>query len=66
MKKILKQYNDLKDEIKDLKKNRKLSNLQVHHDSVTGLIQFPYEPRIFKIEAYNIQDLDRVNRLKKN
>lgn len=66
MKNLLKQYNDLKAEIKDLEKRiERLSNLQVHHDSVTGSNpNFPYEPRIFKIEGYNIQDLDRINRLK--
>lgn len=66
MKNLLKQYNDLKAEIRDLEKRiEKLSNLQVESDTVTGSNpEFPYEPRTFRIEGYNIRDLDRINKLK--
>ncbi len=66
MKDLLRQYNDLKEEIKDLEKRIKnLENYKVEHDKVTGSNPyFPYQPRSFTIEGYNIQDIDKVNRLK--
>lgn len=67
VKKLLTQYNSLIREIKDLEKRiKKLENFKVEHDKVTGSnSEFPYQPRSFTIEGYNIQDVDRVNRLKK-
>ncbi len=63
---LLKQYTDLQSEIKDLEKRiKKLENFKVEHDIVTGSNnEFPYQPRSFKIEGYNIQDVDRANELK--
>lgn len=63
---LLKQYNSLKNEIKDLEKRiDKLSNFKVEHDIVTGSnSEFPYQPRSFTIEGYNIQDIDRLNKVK--
>lgn len=65
-KKLLTQYTDLQAEIKDLEKRiDKLSNFKVEHDIVTGSNnEFPYQPRSFKIEGYNIQDVDRLNKVK--
>jgi len=65
-KKLLTQYTDLQAEIKDLEKRiERLSNFKVEHDTVTGSEnEFPYIKRSFKIEGYNIQDIDRLNELK--
>lgn len=65
-KKLLTQYTDLQQEIKDLEKRiERLSNFKVEHDVVTGSnSEFPYQPRSFKIEGYNIQEVDRLNKLK--
>lgn len=65
-KKLLSQYIDLQQEIKDLEKRiERLSNFKVEHDVVTGSnSEFPYQPRSFKIEGYNIQDIDKLNELK--
>ena len=65
-KKLLKQYTDLQEEIKDLEKRiKKLENFKVEHDKVTGSnSEFPYQPRSFTIEGYNIQDVDRLNKVK--
>lgn len=65
-KKLLTQYTDLQEEIKDLEKRiKKLENFKVEHDKVTGSNnEFPYQPRSFTIEGYNIQDVDRANELK--
>lgn len=65
-KKLLTQYTDLQQEIKDLEKRiDKLSNFKVEHDKVTGSnSEFPYQPRSFTIEGYNIQDIDRLNKVK--
>jgi DNA-directed RNA polymerase specialized sigma24 family protein len=65
-KKLLTQYTDLQAEIKDLEKRiKKLENFKVEHDKVTGSEnEFPYIKRSFKIEGYNIQDIDRLNELK--
>lgn len=65
-KKLLKQYTDLQAEIKDLEKRiDKLSNFKVEHDKVTGSnSEFPYQPRSFTIEGYNIQSVDRLNETK--
>lgn len=65
-KKLLTQYTDLQQEIKDLEKRiDKLSNFKVEHDKVTGSnSEFPYQPRSFTIEGYNIQDVDRLNKVK--
>jgi vacuolar-type H+-ATPase subunit I/STV1 len=65
-KKLLTQYTDLQAEIKDLEKRiDKLSNFKVEHDKVTGSnSEFPYQPRSFTIEGYNIQDVDRLNTVK--
>ena len=64
---LLKQYADLQAEIKDLEKRiKKLEKFKVEHDKVTGSnSEFPYQPRSFTIEGYNIQDVDKVNKLKK-
>lgn len=64
---LLKQHTDLKREIKELeKKIDKLSNLKIEHDKVTGSNrEFPYQPMSFNIEGYNIQDVDRLNELKR-
>lgn len=66
IKKLLTQYTDLQAEIKDLEKRiKKLENFKVEHDKVVGSdSEFPYHPRSFKIEGYNIQDVDRLNKLK--
>ena len=66
-KKLLTQYTDLQAEIKDLEKRiDKLSNFKVEHDKVTGSdSEFPYIKRSFTIEGYNIQNIDRLNELKK-
>ena len=65
-KKLLTQYTDLQAEIKDLEKRiKKLENFKVEHDKVTGSnSEFPYQPRSFTIEGYNIQDVDRLNKVK--
>jgi len=65
-KKLLTQYTDLQEEIKDLEKRiKKLENFKVEHDKVTGSNnEFPYQPRSFTIEGYNIQDIDRLNTVK--
>lgn len=64
MKRLLNQYTSLKKEIKDLKvKIKELENYKVEHDIVSGSnSEFPYQPKNFKIEGYNIRDVDRVNR----
>lgn len=63
---LLKQYTDLQSEIKDLEKRiKKLENFKVEHDKVTGSnSEFPYQPRSFTIEGYNIQDVNRLNKVK--
>ena len=63
---LLKQYSSLIKEIKDLEKRiKKLENFKVEHDKVVGSdSEFPYRPRSFKIEGYNIRDIDRLNKLK--
>ena len=65
IKKLLTQYTNLQAEIKDLEKRiKKLENFKVEHDKVVGSdSEFPYHPRSFKIEGYNIQDVDRLNKL---
>ena len=65
-KKLLTQYTNLQAEIKDLEKRiDKLNNFKIEHDKVVGSdSEFPYHPRSFKIEGYNIQDVDRLNKLK--
>lgn len=65
-KKLLTQYTDLQAEIKDLEKRiKKLENFKVEHDIVTGSnSEFPYQPRSFTIEGYNIQDVNRLNTVK--
>lgn len=66
IKKLLTQYTDLQAEIKDLEKRiDKLNNFKIEHDKVVGSdSEFPYHLRSFKIEGYNIQDIDRLNKLK--
>ena len=66
IKNLLKQYKDLKEEIKDLEKRiKKLEDFKVEHDKVTGSNPyFPYQARSFTIEGYNIQDIDRLNKVK--
>lgn len=66
IKKLLIQYTDLQAEIKDLEKRiKKLENFKIEHDKVVGSDnEFPYRARSFKIEGYNIQDVDRLNKLK--
>ena len=66
MKDILKQYNSLIDEIKELEKDiEQMQNFKVEHDKVTGSNnEFPYQPRSFTIEGYNIQDVDKLNKKK--
>ncbi len=66
MKDILKQYNDLQDEIKDLEKRiKQIENFKVEHDKVTGSnSEFPYQAMSFTIEGYNINDVDKLNETK--
>ena len=66
MKDILMQYNDLHDEIKNLEgRINKLQNIKIETDTVTGSdSEYPYIPRKYVIEGYNVQDLDRLNELK--
>lgn len=66
IKKLLTQYTDLQAEIKDLEKRiKKLENFKVERDKVFGSdSEFPYIKRGFKIEGYNIRDIDRLNKLK--
>ena len=66
VKKLLRQYTDLQQEIKGLEKRIKnLENYKVEHDKVTGSNPyFPYQPRSFTIEGYNINEVDRVNKIK--
>lgn len=66
MKDLLKQYTDLKQEIKDLERRIKnLESFKVEHDKVRGSSDvFPYIERSFTIEGYNIQDIDRLNKVK--
>lgn len=66
-KNLLRQYTDLQAEIKDLEKRiDKLSDFKIEHDKVTGSdSEFPYIKRSFTIEGYNIQNIDRLNELKK-
>src|SRR5690606_12278214 len=66
IKKLLTQYTNLQAEIKDLEKRiKKLENFKVEHDKVVGSDnEFPYRARSFKIEGYNIQDVDRLNTVK--
>ncbi|MDY0235077.1 MAG: hypothetical protein RBR71_03575 [Gudongella sp.] len=63
MKDILKQHNNIKNEIKELEtridkiKNKKI---KVVHDNVKGSnSNFPYQPQNFNIEGYNFEDIDR-------
>lgn len=65
--KLLKQYGDLQVEIKEIEKRiKKLENFKIEHDKVRGSSNvFPYTERSFTIEGYNIQDVDRVSRIKK-
>lgn len=67
VKKLLRQYIDLQQEIKGLEKRIKnLENYKFEHDKVTGSNPyFPYQARSFTIEGYNINEVDRVNKLKK-
>lgn len=72
-KELLKQYNDLIVEIRDIE--RKIDKLEkveskCEQDSVTGSNPyFPYEPRTFRVEGYNIIDEEkrnmRVSRMKR-
>lgn len=65
--KLLKQYGDLQVEIKELEKRiKKIENFKIEHDKVRGSSNvFPYTERSFTIEGYNIQDVDRVSKIKK-
>lgn len=65
-KKLLAQYTDLKEEIKDLEERiDKLSDIRVERDKVTGSDnEFPYIKRSFTIEGYNLQNIDRLHELK--
>ncbi|HZK57392.1 MAG TPA: hypothetical protein VFD17_03690 [Clostridia bacterium] len=66
MKELLKQYKDLQNEIKTLKKRiKQVEKFQMEHDKVVGSNSyFPYQPMTFAIEGYNIQDIDKANELK--
>lgn len=63
---LLKQYNSLTEEIKELEREiSKLKNFKVEHDKVTGSSNvYPYIQRSFTIEGYNIQDVDRLRKRK--
>ncbi len=65
-KELLGQYRSLLEEIKTLKKRiKQIENYKVEHDIVSGSSPyFPYQPRTFIIEGYNIQDIDKANELK--
>lgn len=67
MKELLKQYKDLQNEIKTLKKRiKQVENFKVQHDKVVGSNPcFPYQSMTFTIEGYNIQDIDKASELKK-
>lgn len=64
MKQLLKQYNSLQEEIKDLERDIKHLEKQEPKreiDKVTGSNdEFPYQSRSFTIEGYNIQETDRL------
>lgn len=63
IKNLLKQYNDLIIEIKDIESRiTKLQNKQIkiEFDKVKGSNnEFPYEPRSFTIEGYNYSEADK-------
>lgn len=65
---ILKQYNSLIDEIKELEKEiKKLESQEPKReiDKVTGSNnEFPYQPRSFTIEGYNIYEEDKIYKKK--
>lgn len=73
MKDLLRQYNDLLVEIKDIE--RKIDKLEkieckFEKDNVTGSNPyFPYEARTFRVEGYNILEEEkrniRISRMKK-
>ena len=65
MKDLLRQYNSLVDEIKDLEKRiANCKNVKLERDSVKGSNPyFPYEPRTFTIEGYGIVDTERLEKL---
>ncbi|MCR2045504.1 hypothetical protein [Anaerosalibacter massiliensis] len=64
-KELLKQYNSLLEEIKDLKREiKKLEDTEPKHeiDSVRGSNPyFPYQPRNFTLEGYNIVEEEERN-----
>lgn len=63
MKELLKQYNGIKIEIKELEiRIRKIQDkkMRVEYDSVKGSnIYFPYEEKTFNIEGYNFEESDK-------
>lgn len=65
IKKLLSQYNSLIKEINELNREiERLERLECNHeiDSVKGSNPyFPYQPRNFKIEGYNILEEERIN-----
>lgn len=65
-KELLRQYNDLLVEIRDIeRKTDKLEKVEskCEQDSVTGSNPyFPYEPRTFRVEGYNIIEEENKNR----
>lgn len=63
---FLKQYVDLQAEIKELEKRiDNLSKFKYEYDKVRGSSnEFPYTEKSFFIEGYNIQDIDRLNKIR--
>lgn len=68
MKKLLSQYQDLVQEIKDLERRIKRleeGTVTITRDTVKGSSPyFPYTERKFTIEGYNIKDLNKISELK--
>lgn len=63
-KELLKQYNSILEEIKELNREiERLENKEIKHeiDKVKGSnAEFPYQPRSFTIEGYNVLEEDRI------
>ena len=68
MKKLLSQYQNLVEEIKDLERRIKRleeREIKIERDTVKGSSRhFPYTERKFTIEGYNINHMNRLSELK--